>query len=52
MTINTTDNERVELIPEHFDTTALLRAVDAVDVLRDDLNDSEDGSRRNCALIC
>lgn len=30
--------------PENFDTTTLLRAVDAVDELRDDLNDGEDGS--------
>ncbi len=30
--------------PEHFDTTALLRAVDAVDVLRGDLNDGLDGA--------
>lgn len=28
---------------ENFDTTALLRAVDAVDVLREDLNDREGG---------
>ncbi len=33
-----------ELTPENFDTTALLRAVDAVDVLRGDLNDSADGA--------
>lgn len=32
--------------------TALLRAVDAVDVLREDLNGSEDGGRRNCVLTC
>ena len=38
-----TDDEWDELTPENFDTTALLRAVDAVDVLRDDLNDGEGG---------
>ena len=43
MTISITDDEWDELLPENFDTTALLRAVDAVDVLRDDLNDSDDG---------
>lgn len=30
--------------PENFDTTTLLRAVDAVDELRGNLNDGEDGS--------
>ncbi|HFN5283497.1 TPA: hypothetical protein ACWMEO_005643 [Pseudomonas aeruginosa] len=34
----------MELTPENFDTTALLRAVDAVDVLRGELNDSTDGA--------
>ncbi|KPW67091.1 TnpA repressor protein [Pseudomonas syringae pv. broussonetiae] len=43
MTISITDSEWDELVPESFDTSALLRAVDAVDVLRDDLNNSEDG---------
>lgn len=43
MTISITDDEWDELVPESFDTSALLRAVDAVDVLREDLNDSEDG---------
>ncbi|QLL13448.1 transposase [Pseudomonas chlororaphis] len=42
MTISITD-EWDELAPESFDTTAQLRAVDAVDVLREDLNDREDG---------
>lgn len=43
MTISITDDEWDELAPENFDTTALLRAVDAVDVLRGDLNDNADG---------
>ncbi len=43
MTISITDEEWDELVPESFDTTALLRAVNAVDVLREDLNDREDG---------
>ncbi|MCQ3022699.1 hypothetical protein NLO85_19490 [Pseudomonas savastanoi] len=38
MLISSTDEEWDELVPENFDTTALLRAVDAVDVLREDLN--------------
>ena len=38
------DKEWDELTPENFDTTALLRAVDAVDEMRSDLNDGEDGS--------
>lgn len=44
MTIRIADDEWDELTPENFDTTALLRAVDAVDELRGNLNDSEDGS--------
>lgn len=44
MTISITDDEWDELAPENFDATALLRAVDAVDELRGNLNDSEDGS--------
>ncbi|HCB1593324.1 TPA: transposase [Enterobacter asburiae] len=43
MAANITDDEWDELSPENFDTTALLRAVDAVDELRSDLNDNEDG---------
>lgn len=43
MTIGITDEEWDELTPENFDTTALLRTVDAVDELRGHLNDSEDG---------
>ena len=39
-----TDQEWGELAPENFDTTTLLRAVDAVDELRGELNDGEDGS--------
>ncbi|KPX91663.1 hypothetical protein ALO62_200108 [Pseudomonas amygdali pv. myricae] len=34
MPISSTDEEWDELVPENFDTTALLRAVDAVDVLQ------------------
>lgn len=44
MAISITDEEWDELTPENFDTTTLLRAVDAVDALRGDLNDGEDGS--------
>ena len=44
MAARITDDEWDELTPENFDTTALLRAVDAVDVLRGDLNDSADGA--------
>ncbi|PHN47666.1 hypothetical protein [Pseudomonas amygdali] len=40
----TTDDEWEELTTENFNTTALLRAVDAVDVLRGDLNDGADGA--------
>lgn len=43
MEITITDEEWNELAPENFDTTALLRAVDAVDELRGDLNDGEGG---------
>ena len=43
MAARITDDEWDELTPENFDT-ALLRAVDAVDVLRGDLNDSADGA--------
>jgi hypothetical protein len=44
MTISITDAEWDALSPEHFDTTTLLSAVDAVDEMRGDLNDGEDGS--------
>lgn len=44
MTISITDEEWDGLTPEIFDTTTLLRAVNAVDELRGDLNDGEDGS--------
>lgn len=44
MTISITDEEWNGLTPENFDTTTLLRAVDAMDELRGDLNDCEDGS--------
>jgi hypothetical protein len=52
MEITITDEEWNELAPENFDTTALLRAVDAVDELRGDLNDGEMADCRNYALIC
>lgn len=38
-----TDEEWGELSPEHFDTRTLLHAVDAVDALRGELGDGEDG---------
>ena len=44
MTINITDEEWEKLSPENFETSALLRAVDAVDDLRNHLNDGEGGS--------
>ena len=44
MAANITDEEWDELSPENFDTTALLSAVDAVDELRSDLNDNENGA--------
>jgi hypothetical protein len=44
MTISITDTEWEQLSPENFDTTTLLSAVDAVDEMRGDLNDGEDGS--------
>lgn len=43
MAINITDEEWEELSPENFETAALLRAVDAVDDLRTNLNDGEGG---------
>jgi hypothetical protein len=36
-----TDDEWDKLSPENFETHSLLRAVDAVDELRDDLNDDD-----------
>ena len=44
MATSITDEEWDQLVPESFDTTALLRAVDAVDEMRGNLNDGEDGS--------
>ena len=44
MAANITDDEWDELSPDNFDTMALLSAVDAVDELRSDLNDNEDGA--------
>lgn len=41
MTAHITDEEWDKLSPENFETHSLLRAVDAVDELRDDLNDGE-----------
>jgi len=41
MTARITDDEWDKLSPENFETHSLLRAVDAVDELRDDLNDGE-----------
>ncbi len=38
-----TDAEWNELSPSNFETAALLRAMDAVDEMRGDLNDGEDG---------
>lgn len=46
MAAKITDGEWDELSPENFDTTALLRAVDAVDELRSDLNDSDAATAR------
>ncbi|MBN6739347.1 transposase [Acidithiobacillus sp. MC6.1] len=44
MTARITDEEWNKLSPENFETHSLLRAVDAVDELRDDLNDGEDAT--------
>ncbi len=44
MAISITDEEWDELTPENFETTALLRAVDAIDEMRNDLNDGENGA--------
>jgi len=41
MAARITDEEWDKLSPENFETHSLLRAVDAVDELRDDLNDGE-----------
>ena len=41
MAARITDDEWDKLSPENFETHSLLRAVDAVDELRDDLNDGE-----------
>ena len=41
MAARITDEEWDKLSPESFETHSLLRAVDAVDELRDDLNDGE-----------
>jgi hypothetical protein len=43
MAIGITDEVSDEPMPENFDTTAPLRAVDAVDEMRGDLNDGENG---------
>ncbi len=44
MVISISDEEWDELSPENFDTTALLRTVDAIDDMRNDLNDGEYGT--------
>lgn len=44
MAVHITDKEWDRLSPENFETAALLRAVDAVDALRVDLNAGADGS--------
>lgn len=44
MAASVLDDEWGELAPDNFYTTTLLRAVDAVDMLRDDLNDGADGA--------
>ncbi|KJS38475.1 MAG: transposase [Rhodospirillaceae bacterium BRH_c57] len=41
MAARITDEEWDKLSPENFETHSLLRAVDVVDELRDDLNDGE-----------
>ena len=43
MATSINDEEWDELSPENFETAALLRAVDAINELRGDLNDNEDG---------
>ena len=44
MAARITDEEWDKLSPENFETHSLLRAVDAMDELRDDLNDGEDAA--------
>lgn len=44
MAARITDEEWDELSPENFDTTTLLHAIDAVDELRGELNNDEDGA--------
>ena len=44
MAIRITDEEWDELTPENFATTLLLCAIDAVDEMRNDLNDGEYGT--------
>ena len=44
MAANITNEEWDDLSPLNFETAALLRAVDSVDDLRDDLNDQEHGN--------
>ena len=44
MAARITDEEWDKLSPETFETHSLLRAVDAMDELRDDLNDGEDAA--------
>jgi hypothetical protein len=43
------DEEWDEVSPENFETAALLRAVDAVDELRGDLNATKMAARSNYA---
>ena len=44
MAISVTDEEWDRLTPENFETTALLRAVDAIGEMRNELNDGENGN--------
>lgn len=44
MAIRITNDESGELTLENFETASLLRAVDAIDAMRNHLNDGENGT--------
>ena len=52
MAARITDEEWDKLSPENFETHSLRRAVDAVDGLRDDLNDGEYATPPHFARTC
>jgi hypothetical protein len=50
--VSTMTEEEWQHLYENFETTGLLSAVDAVDCLRNDLNDGEGFGRPSCVPIC